>query len=504
VCGGCLVGRGGIIRQVDAGSAGATTFPGFRKFIVDRCKTRVLALLNISMVGAGRAPPLNGRGASVGSGDLSQMGGGLQSPAHISAAHCVDTIEQNRDVIVGIKVALARSWASHFPGGYEKGEAAGFAAAREASEQAGVPLMTHHTFSSVPLSQCPGQLRAGDIYTHSLHGFESTIISPEDGNVDPAVLAAKKRGVIFDLGHGTGSFSWTVAEKMMLRSPEQGGGGQLFIDTISTDIWSGNIHGPVYDLPTVMSKMLALGVPLVEVVRAVTATPAKVIGWQDRIGTLGEGRCADITLLKLETTAEDFCLEDSQSQMRRVPQLLVPVGCLRAGDQMAVTSAAQVADASDECGGYPNPQSLERQAVDWQGLLVRDPEPPPALARAAQAAVRGQGVAAATGRHYSTRANKTAAVTAAVTAAAAAAARGAGGAGGGGGGGEAVIHVVADADRGIGRPLSEILLLPAALSSFAEKQRALDAAYLCMPCSWQPQWPGGPLVEVVGFGGCCC
>ena len=77
----------------------------------------------------------------------------------------------------GIKVALSRSWASEYPGGPEAGEAAGYEAALQASAATGLPLMTHHTFSSVPLSECPGRLRAGDIYTHCLHGFESTIIA---------------------------------------------------------------------------------------------------------------------------------------------------------------------------------------------------------------------------------------------------------------------------------------------------------------------------------------
>ena len=180
----------------DAGSSGATHFPGFRKFIIDACKTRVLAFLNISLIGAGRAPALADTGPSLG-GDGRAEGGGLQSTAHISVDHCVDCIRQNSDVIVGIKIALSRSWASEFPGGPAAGEAAGYEAALEASAQAGVPLMTHHTMSSVPLSECPGRLRAGDVYTHCLHGFESTLITPE-GGIDPAALAARDRGVRFE------------------------------------------------------------------------------------------------------------------------------------------------------------------------------------------------------------------------------------------------------------------------------------------------------------------
>ena len=129
----------------------------------------------------------------------------------------------------------------------------------------------------------PGSLQKGDIYTHAYHGFPSTIVDPQKTPpvIHPAVLEAKKRGVYFDIGHGQGSFSWTVAEVCA----EQG----FWPDAISTDLHSGNIHGPAYDLPTVMSRFLHLGMPLYDVVRAVTVTPATVIRKEHLIGSLSSG-----------------------------------------------------------------------------------------------------------------------------------------------------------------------------------------------------------------------
>ena len=97
------------------------------------------------------------------------------------------------------------------------------------------------------------------------------------------------------------------------------------LDVISTDIWNGTCYGPCYDFPTVMSKCLRLGMSLRDVVEASTLKPAQVIGWADRIGTLGVGRCADIAVMRLADV--DIELEDCQSQLRRISQRLVPVAC---------------------------------------------------------------------------------------------------------------------------------------------------------------------------------
>ena len=122
-----------------------------------------------------------------------------------------------------------------------------------------------------------------------------------------------------------------------------------------------------------MSKCLALGMPLADVVRAATVSPAETIGFADRIGTLGVGRCADIAVLELRDV--DMEMEDSQSQMRRVKQLLLPNACWRAGERVDGVSNVL------ETPAFPNPLSLASQAEAWEKLEVRDPTPPPYVAR---------------------------------------------------------------------------------------------------------------------------
>ena len=122
------------------------------------------------------------------------------------------------------------------------------------------------------------------------------------------------------------------------------------------------------DFPTVMTKCLRLGMSLRDVVEASTLKPAQVIGWDDRIGTLGVGRCADIAVMRMVDV--DIELEDCQSQLRRISQRLVPVACWRAGEAVEVTTA-------ESSSPFPNPETVERQAEAWSLLHCRDEEPPP-------------------------------------------------------------------------------------------------------------------------------
>ena len=117
-----------------------------------------------------------------------------------------------------------------------------------------------------------------------------------------------------------------------------------------------------------MTKCLRLGMSLRDVVEASTLKPAQVIGWEDRIGTLGVGRCADIAVMRLADV--DIELEDCQSQLRRISQRLVPVACWRAGEAVEVTTA-------ESTSPFPNPETVERQAEAWSLLHCRDEQPPP-------------------------------------------------------------------------------------------------------------------------------
>lgn len=205
---------------------------------------------------------------------------------------------------------------------------------------------------------CPGDLRPGDIYTHTYHGFPSSIVDAKSRSVVPDVLTAQQRGVIFDLGHGQGAFSWTVAEICAKES--------FWPDVISTDLHSGNYDGPAYDLPTVMSKILHLGMPLESVIKAVTFTPAKVISRDNEFGTLSVGSIADITVLKLQDC--DIDLEDCQAQTRRLKKRLIPRRVWRAGTGYDITQPDP----------FPNVDKLTSLTKYWPDLVIKDDNPPTA------------------------------------------------------------------------------------------------------------------------------
>ena len=327
----CL-GRG-VTTAVDAGSAGCDTFPGFRAYAAKQCQTRLLAFLHISRAGLAFSSRTGGDDP-----------GELETLKLVHTQDCIDCIEANRDLLVGVKIRLSSSIADE-----GRNEAESYDRAREAANRTNVPLMTHHNFSSVSLEDCPGLMKKGDIYTHCFHGYPSTILEPNSKRIISCVEQAKTKGVIFDVGHGMGSFSWPVAEACA----EQG----LWPDTISTDIHSLNIDGPVYDLPTVMTRLLNIGMPLVEVVRASTIAPAEAIAWADKIGSLEIGREADIAVLRLEDS--DLDLEDCHAQLRPIQKRLIPKAVWRAGQPGVITKPERI----------PNPDTYQ-PAIDWRDKLI--------------------------------------------------------------------------------------------------------------------------------------
>ena len=174
----------------------------------------------------------------------------------------------------------------------------------------------------------PGSLRKGDIRTHMLHGFESSIVDTDASppSLHPAVVASRERGVLHDIGHGQGSFSWTVGELCA----KQG----FWPDTISSDHHTGNIAGPAYDLATVMTRMLCLGMPIYDIIKAVTVAPASAIGKEGEIGSLSPGRDADVTILKVRDC--DVMLEDCHLDMRRITRRFEPIAVWRDGERVAI------------------------------------------------------------------------------------------------------------------------------------------------------------------------
>ncbi|XP_067056246.1 deacetylase EF_0837-like isoform X2 [Acropora muricata] len=304
----------GVTTVVDAGSAGATTFPGLLK------------------------------------------GGECDSLNQVDPDLCIKCINQNRDLIVGVKVRLSASVAND---GANEEEA--FRRALSVTAKNNVPLMTHHTFSTVPVEEtnleqksltCPGSLRAGDIYTHCFHGFPSTIINPDTGQIYSDAHNARKRGVLFDMGHGQGSFSWTVAEICAKEG--------FWPDLISSDLHVESVDGPAYDLLTVMSKMLHVGMPLIDIIKSVTMTPAAAIGLIDLIGSLSLGRPADITVIRIEKV--DFDLEDCHAHLRRIKKRFVPVAVWKDGVRFKTFSAHP----------FPNTAKFKELASSQDELVIKD------------------------------------------------------------------------------------------------------------------------------------
>src|SRR6266508_3243422 len=253
----------GVTTAVDAGSAGADTFAGFRKYVIEASDTRLFAQLNIAAQGM-----------------LSAEIGELDDLRYANVPRALATIEQNRDVILGIKVRLTRD----------------------------------------SIDDIVALLRANDILTHCFHGSSHGILD-ERGRVRDSVRAAIERGVVFDVGHGAGSFSWAVAEQALAQDIQP--------QTISSDLHVYNVNGPVYDLATTASKFLQLGLRLDQVIAKVTAAPAQAIGMADHIGTLAVGALGDAVVFRLDEG--HFSLIDSHGQERVGQQRLVPALVVRAG-----------------------------------------------------------------------------------------------------------------------------------------------------------------------------
>jgi dihydroorotase len=293
----------GVTTAVDAGSAGASTFPGFKRYVIDVSATRIVAMLHLSTLGMARDDTFGAEAI-----------GELEDIRWANVERALAVARAYADVISGIKIRISQQ---HVGRDAERTREV-LRRARQVADAIGKPLMVHSGNTAISVDEILSALLRGDVVTHVYHARTEGILD-ESGTVRPSVRGAVDRGVNFDVGHGAGSFSWQIARAGL----DQG----LLPGTISSDIHAWNIAGPVYDLATTASKFLHLGLPLPEVIRRVTATPAECIGRSTELGTLAPGAAADVTLLRI--LDGEFDLRDSAGMSEVAATRLEPVGVIR-------------------------------------------------------------------------------------------------------------------------------------------------------------------------------
>ena len=289
----------GTTTFVDAGSSGPGNFAGFRRHVIEPSPLRILPYLNVSFPGIFAFSPT----VMVGEASYLRL---------IDPRECVRVINANRDLIVGVKVRVGRG----------AGGASGIAPldmALEIAEEVGLPVMAHLDHPPPSRLEVLSRLRRGDVLTHCFRPFPNAPIEP-DGRVREEVVEARRRGVVFDIGHGSGSFGFRTAEAML----EAG----FLPDAISSDVHTLSINGPAFDQLVTMSKFLVLGMELAAVIGAATAGPAAVLGRSD-LGRLSVGAAGDASVLDL--VEGEFECRDVLGEVRRSRQRLVARGLVVGG-----------------------------------------------------------------------------------------------------------------------------------------------------------------------------
>jgi len=285
---------------VSAGDAGANNFGALKHWVIGQARTRLFAFVHISSIGL--------------SGGLAP--GEMLNIDYANVDACARALAENPDVVLGVKVRITDNVVGQ--NGVEP-----LRRARRAAELAGkgFRVMCHIGAAPGSLADVLDLLRPGDILTHAYSGAGNNIV--QNGQLISAAKAAKQRGVVFDVGHGGGSFDFTVCEPAMMQGCQ--------VDTISSDIHAVSINTPGYPtLPWVMSKFLALGLPLEEVVQRATLEPAKIIGRVPGLGTLAIGAPADVAIFDYsDGPAVEFV--DTRQNKKSGTKKLVPVLTVKDG-----------------------------------------------------------------------------------------------------------------------------------------------------------------------------
>lgn len=285
----------GVTTVIDAGSTGADDVDGFYD-ITRRAATEVYALLNISRVGL------------IAQNELANM-------ANIDADAVREAVKRHPDFIVGLKARMSSSVVGE--NGITPLERA--KAIQKANGE--LPLMVHIGNNPPNLDDIADLLSSGDIITHCYNGKPNRILTPE-GDLRASVTRALKRGVRLDVGHGTASFSFDVAKRAIAMG--------ILPHTISSDIYCRNrIDGPVRSLALVMSKFLAIGLTLPQVIDCVTSHAAEGLRLT-RKGRLAPGMDADLTIFTVKD--QPMMLTDAENASLQADKILVPLAAVRAGN----------------------------------------------------------------------------------------------------------------------------------------------------------------------------
>src|SRR5215831_18170330 len=262
--------RSGTTTFVDAGSAGPGNFHGFRKHVIETSPVRILAYLNVSYAG-------------IFAFSSTVMVGECGDFRLFDLGECVRVARENGDIVVGIKVRVGRG----------AGGSSGVAPldmAIEAAEELGLPVMAHLDYPPPSRREVLSRLRPGDILTHCFRPYPNAPTGPGGVGVREEVMAARERGIIFDIGHGAGSFAFDTTRGMLAAN--------FMPDVISSDIHVLSINGPAHDILEIMSKFYCLGVGLADIVKSVTSAPAFALR-RPELGTLVPGGIGDAAVLEI-------------------------------------------------------------------------------------------------------------------------------------------------------------------------------------------------------------
>ncbi len=307
--------RTGVTTFVEGGSTGSLHFLAFRKFVAERARSNLFALLNVSAMGE----------MMDGIRGLDLMDHDDLRTLHLPSA--VETVERNRDLIVGIKVRAYTGLQSLLP----------LAAARELADEVGLPLVVHLAPPPPAFRDVLAYLRPGDFVTHIYHPGPGAVVDRQ-GRLRPEYLEARERGVLIDTGTARFHTSLPVARAAIAQG--------FLPHTISTDLTANNARHITIDLPTTMSKFLALGLSLADVLERTTAAPARLLLPGRGVGQLVEGGPADLAVFALEEG--DFTYEDYFGNRLEAKQRLVNRVTIKDGEVLV-----------------PEPSSLPTMELDF-------------------------------------------------------------------------------------------------------------------------------------------